>query len=58
MLCLVSRKYEGKKIEKKKWKERKSEKKTIYIYIYLKSINYFMCYFKFISLIFPLLYIS
>ena len=40
------------KENRKKEKIKKKVKKNIY----LKSISYFICYFKFILLIFPLLY--
>ena len=41
-LCLVSEKYEGKKIERKKWKERKNRFKInkLFLYIFSNSFNF------------------
>ena len=41
-LCLVFEKYEGKKIERKKWKERKNRFKInkLFLYIFSNSFNF------------------
>ena len=42
-LCLVSEKYEGKKIERKKWKERKNRFKInkLFLYVISNSLHLF-----------------